>query len=234
MLSPASAALAWHSDETIVAEGNSALSLWWRADGGEFAACGQSWEQLSGYLRSRGIAHLDGLYVLLASPPADGSMLITGGRISADRLYVPERWLADPEARDFLGQGIALGMQPMAAEAGPFAYRESGATAVLTVRASGFTLAFAPFASVKDFAGVSAALALADAAVLNVPASRAAKLPGALALKSLVLPGAVEGLGHMAYNITGSRSIEMEKKGGAAILAPWVQGWADGIQGNFR
>ena len=161
-------------------------------------------------------------------------MLTMGGRISADRLYVPKRWLTDPEARDFLEQGIALGMQPMAAEAGPFTYREAGASAVLTVRASGFTLAFAPFASVKDFAVVSAAFAEADASVLNVPASRAVKLPGALTLKSLVLPGAIEGSGYMAYNITVSGSVEVERNGGAVVLTPWVQGWADGIQGNFR
>jgi hypothetical protein len=95
-------------------------------------------------------------------------------------------------------------------------------------------LVFVPYASVKDFANVSGALADADETALNVPASRASKLPGVLALKRLVLPGVFEDPGCSAYNITGCGSIEVERTGGAAALTPWLGGWADGIQGNFR
>ena len=46
MLSPVSQALTWRSDAAVVSEGNSALSVWWRADGKDYAACGQDWSEL--------------------------------------------------------------------------------------------------------------------------------------------------------------------------------------------
>jgi ComEC/Rec2-related protein len=234
MLAPASEAFTWRSEAAAVAEGNSSLSVWWRAAGRDYAACGQDWEELAAYLRSRGVSRLAGLYVLRASPPEDGSMLLKADGVSADRLYVPEAWLSDPKAETFLGQGIVLGMEPAAAESGPFAFERQGGSAALTIPAGGGALAFVPWASARDFARLLPRLETADAILLNVPASRAAKLPGFAKLHRIILPGEVAGLGVPAYNSTACGSIEVERRGAEIALIPWREGWADGIQGNFR
>lgn len=234
MLSPVSPALTWHSETAAVAEGSSSLGVWWRAGDGDYAACGKSWDDLSGYLQSRGISRLKGLYVLSASPPEDGSMLLTDERIRADTLWVPARWLDDPEAKAFLEQAAVLGMRPAPAEEGPCPYLESGASAVLSIPAAGGTLAFVPYASGRDFGSVSGALVGAYAVALNVPASRAGGMTGEMTHQCLILPGAVERTGAATYNSSACGSIEVENRGGAVALVPWTGGWADGIQGNFR
>jgi hypothetical protein len=172
--------------------------------------------------------------VLDSAPPKDGSALLAGDGVRADRLYVPQSWLSDPKAKSFLEQGLLIKMQPMAAEAGPFEVDETGSSAALSIPAGGGTLVFVPYASVKDFSQVSAKLSVADAVAMNVPASRDEKLLAGAALKCAILPGRVEGLGCTLYNSTACGSIEIGEKNGALSLSPWREEWVDGIQGNFR
>ena len=68
--------------------------------------------------------------MLRTSSPSDGAMPTSGDGIAVDKLYVPERWLSDPEAGEFLEQAVMLGMQPVSAQKGPFAFYEAGASAV--------------------------------------------------------------------------------------------------------
>jgi competence protein ComEC len=214
MLSPLSGALTWHSEAAVVDEGKSSISLWWSDGGRNYAACGDNWQELAGYLKSRGISRLDGLYVLRPSAPKDGALLLQGDRIIVDRLYVPEDWLPDPAASTFLTQAVILGMKPTGAETGPVTFlKGQGKASALLLDIDGGRVAFVPWA----------------------PSSADEQMAGALAGVDVVIQaGQVAGKPYRAYNIADCGSIEIGKSGGGLSLTSWIGGWADGLQGNFR
>ena len=234
MLTPLSAALTWRSDAAIVSEGSSSLSVTWSVNGRQYAACAGDWQELRGYLTARGIAQLDGLYFLGAKPPETGAALVSG-RLRVKRLYVPEEWLADPDAQAFLGKGASLGMEVQGAEEGPVEYRNGdGKAGVLILPAAGGRLAFVPGSSEEGITQAVEALRGGGVLALGKRPGKAERVLDGVAGISLVLPGSVAPQGFPQYNIVDAGSVEVENRGGEQALVPWIGGWADGIQGNFR
>lgn len=232
MLAPMPSTFTGHGDAAVVAEGSKALSLYWKVNGRSFAACGGGLAELAGYLKSRGVARLDGLYVLSAKPPKDGSAL-AGAGISADSLYVPDGWMEDPAAQAFLEQGLALGMEPRSAGSGPFEFFSDGGSELLVIPASGGRLAFAPWAP-GGSAAVMEALGRADIIVVNAAAAKVEKPLQGLSPIALILPGDIAAGPRNAYNITECGSVEIAESGGRPSPVPWRNGWEDGLQGSFR
>lgn len=234
MLSPLSAMLTWGSDGAIISEGSSSLSIYWQVNGRNYAACSGRWSELDGYLTSRGVTRLDGLYVLAPKPPEDGTVLAHEGRFTVDTLYVPGFWFGDKAAAVIMEQADVRGIKLSPAEAGPYEVVGNGKAIVLMIPIAGGKTSFVPWATNDGVASIKDALAGADVTVLNVPAAKADKLLGELPVKALVLPGTVAAKGYNTYNIVDLGSIEISNSGGAVTLTPWIGGWADGIQGNFR
>jgi hypothetical protein len=232
MLMPMPASFTGHGDAAVVAEGNKALSMYWQVGGKRYAACGGSLSELSGYLKNRGVTHLDGLYVLSAKPPKDGTLLSDAG-ISADCLYVPDDWIEDPSAGAFLEQGLIHGMEPRPSGSGPFELDGADGSAVLLLPLAGGRLAYLPWTPVNG-SDIRDALCAADIIVVNATADKVGKYLQGLNENMLILPGVVAGGPRNAYNSTDCGSIEITETGGRPAPVPWRNGWEDGLQGSFR
>ncbi len=234
MLSPLSPALAARrGDATVVAEGHSSLSVAWRQGSARYAACAPGINSMGGYLASVGVGQLQGLYVLSNEPPEDEDWFDGLGNIRVERLYVPGRWLEDQDAKPFLTRAAMRGMEPMAAESGPFACVAGEDGLVLLLPAGGGTAAFAPDAP----AAIGAAKWFSSGSVLLLLAAKAGKRADELIQTpwlGLVLPGEIAAGAVPRYNIVEAGSFEILQWEGAMALAPWIGGWADGLQGNFQ
>lgn len=235
MLSPASAALSWQSAAAIVAEGRSSLSIFWRVDGKNYAACTEDWAELSGYLASRAVNHLDGLYVLADVPPVKRSPIEPASWLRVDRLYVPEGWFTDPACEGFLSRAAVLGVETLPVGDGPFeCIGAESAPVALLVPVGEAKITFVAKATKKAVAMVEESLGDGCLMVLAARPGKNSIMFCELPLQSLVLPGTIADAGYPRYNITDAGSIEIKSRGGALALVPWIGGWADGLQGNFR